>query len=111
MKVGTFWDEKTSWPKAGNLFLDGLVYDEIHHLAPLDAKSRINWLKRQPTGQFLPQPYEQLAGVLRKMGHEDEAANVMIEKNDDIARRIAFFHPGRWLQFFFKLFVGYGYRP
>jgi hypothetical protein len=110
-KVGTLWDEKKSWPQAGNLFINGFVYDEIHHFAPTDAKSRINWLQRQPPGQFLPQPYEQLAGVLRKMGHENEADKVMIEKNDDIARRITFFHPGRWLQFFFKLFVGYGYRP
>ena len=110
-KVGTFWDEEKSWPKIGNLFLNGFVYDEIQHSAPTDAKSRINWLKRQPASQFLPQPYEQLAGVLRKMGHENEANKVMIEKNDDIAHRFAFFQPGRWLQFFFKLFVGYGYRP
>ena len=110
-KVGTFWDEEKSWPKAGNLLLNGFVYDEIHHFAPTDAKTRINWLKRQPISQFLPQPYEQLAGVLRKKGHEKEADKVMIEKNDNIAHRINLFHPMRWLQFFFKLFVGYGYRP
>ncbi len=110
-KVGTFCDEEKSWPNPGNLFLDGFVYDEIYHFSPTDAKTRVKWIKRQPPAQFLPQPYEQLAGLLRKMGHEDEADKVMIEKNDDIARRIAFFHPRRWLQFFFKLFVGYGYRP
>jgi sRNA-binding regulator protein Hfq len=110
-KVGTFCDEEKSWPNAGNLLLDGFVYDEIQHLAPTDAKTRIKWIKRQPRGQFLPQPYEQLAKVLQKMGHDDEVAKVMIEKNDDVAHRIAFFHPGRWLEFCFKLFVGYGYRP
>ena len=79
-KVGTFHDEEKSWPVEGKLFLDGFTYDRIFEDSPLTAKSRIAWLHRQPRDKFLPQPYEQLASVLRNMGHEREARRVMIEK-------------------------------
>src|SRR5207249_10574398 len=66
-------DEEKSWPGEGKLFLDGFTYDRISEDSPLTAQSRIEWLHRQPHHKFLPQPYEQLASVLRNMGHEREA--------------------------------------
>jgi hypothetical protein len=86
-KVETLFDDEKSWPKAGNLLLDNFTYNEFYNLAPTDAKNRIEWLHRQPTNQFLPQPYDQLAGVLRKMGRGDDAAEVMIAKNKDYAKQ------------------------
>jgi sRNA-binding regulator protein Hfq len=110
-RVGTLWDDKTSWPRVGNLFLDNFVYDEIYSDAPAKAESRIAWLQRQPTDQFLPQPYEQLAGVLRKMGHEDEAAKVMIAKNRDYAAHLPWYSVSRlWYNLIGEL-AGYGYLP
>jgi hypothetical protein len=84
-KVGTLIDDEASWPEPGNLLLDGFVYDEIGQPGPADA-SRVNWIQRQPAGQFRPQPYEQLATVLHKVGHEEEAVKVEIAKNQDLAR-------------------------
>jgi sRNA-binding regulator protein Hfq len=110
-EVGTFWDDEKSWPKVGNLHLDGFRYERLFKEAPFQADSRIKWLHRQPRGKFLPQPYEHLAAVLRKMGHERHARLVMIEKNRDRARFTRF--PGQawwWYNIFGKL-IGYGYAP
>jgi hypothetical protein len=76
--IGTLWDDPASWPEKGNLFLDGLVYSKIADDAPIDAKTRINWLHRQPRNKYRPQPYIQLAEVLRLSGHNAEAKNVLI---------------------------------
>lgn len=110
-KIGTLLDNSNSWPKAGNLFLNGLVYDRIKGVDEADVKGRIGWLHRQPGGQFRPQPYEQLAAVLRAMGYEDEAKKVMIEKNQDRANRTPWFTVSSLWYHGFGHLVGYGYEP
>src|SRR4029077_7125716 len=85
-QVKTFWDNEKSWPKAENLFLDGFRYERFYEEAPFEADTRKKWLSLQPRDKFRPQPYEQLAAVLRQMGHEPEARQVMIEKNRARAR-------------------------
>ena len=110
-KVGTFWDDEHSWPAAGNLFLDGFRYERLHTESPLDAKSRGKWLHRQPSDKFLPQPYEQLAATLRKMGHERNARLVMIQRNRDQAPFTRFLGQRWWWYNFFGRAIGYGYAP
>lgn len=110
-KLGTLWDDANSWPKPGNLYLQGLKYDEIDHDAPCDAKSRIRWLRLQPPDAFSPQPYEQLADVLKKQGHERAAKDILVAKNEDPA-----FRRGMpwWLEGWYRLYgptTGYGHRP
>lgn len=61
--------------------------------------------------RFTPQPYEQLAAVLRKMGHERDARHVMIEKNLDRARSTRVFRQGWWWYNCFGRLIGYGYEP
>jgi hypothetical protein len=87
-KVGTLRDYR-NWPSKKQLFLDGFVYQRIDDSSPTDAKSRIQWLNRQPEDSFLPQPYEQLALVLKNMGHEGRARAIMVEKNCAYARAFA----------------------
>ena len=110
-KVGTLWDDKGSWPSEGMLLLDGFNYERLDEQSPLDAKSRTDWLHRQPRLSFLPQPYEQLAAVFRQMGYERDARLVMIEKNRDRARFMRFPRPGWWWYNFFGSLIGYGYAP
>jgi sRNA-binding regulator protein Hfq len=110
-KVGTLWDEEKNWPTPGDLFLDGFQYTRFDEKSPVDAKSRVKWLCRQPRDRFLPQPYEQLAGVLREMGHERDARLVMIAKNRERARFTRFPRQGWWWYNFFGRIVGYGYAP
>jgi len=117
-KVATLLDNESSWPVEGSLFLNGFTYDRIDEHSPVTAESRIRWLHRQPRDKFLPQPYEQLASVLRNMGHEREARAVVIEKNRDHARYLAkhggksrfLAHEWWWYNVFGRL-IGYGYAP
>lgn len=95
----------------GKLFLNGFVYDGIGTKSPTDARSRISWLHLQPTDRFLPQPYEQLAEVLRKTGHEDDAKDVLIAKNRDRASRANWYNPIRSWYFLLDITIGYGYQP
>lgn len=108
-KVGQLADSEESWAGCdGDLCLDGFVYGSLARSAPTDPNWRRQWLERQP--EFHPQSYEQLASVLRNMGHEEEAKEIVMAKKD---RRLKFggLH---WLQYlglgFLKITVGYGYR-
>jgi len=89
--IGAIHDEQDCWPAPGNLSINRCRYGAIIH-GPVDARSRLDWLSRQiPQGwpEFLPQPYEHLAGVLREMGHQDDARAVLVEKErlQRLARR------------------------
>lgn len=118
VKVHSLLDHVKSWPKQGNLLLQDFQYETLHHLAPTNAKSRIEWLALQPRSQYWPQPYEQLASVLRTMGYIRDAKLVMIEQNKERAREIRerapvtrFFRQGWWWYNVFGRWVGYGYKP
>lgn len=82
-EIGAIDDEEDSWPRVGDLALNRCRYGAFIG-GPVDARSRLEWLARQLPGRweqdFWPQPYEQLANVLRDMGHEEDAVAVLIEK-------------------------------
>ena len=109
--IGALADQADSWPKRGDLFLDGLVYDKIDRNSPSDGKSRLEWLRRQPSDAFSPQPYEQLAQVLQASGHEEAAAEVLIGKQNDRRR----YGGLNWIGWFWNRFLGitiaHGYKP
>ncbi|MGX2996122.1 oxidoreductase [Streptomyces sp. JNUCC 64] len=72
-----------------------------------DVARRLEWLRRNPG--YAPQPYEQLAGFYRRIGHEGEARRVLLAKQRHRRRTLP---PvarvwGRLLD----VTVGYGYRP
>ena len=104
-------DEQLTWPEEGHLFLDGFTYERIHGNPPFAATAPIQWLRRQPHDTFLPQPYEQLASVLKNMGYEREARLVMIEKNQDHANFTKRFSQEWWWYNVFGRLIGYGYAP
>lgn len=121
--IGTFWDDPASWPAPGNLFLHGLTYGELFHKASTDPEQRLAWLRRQPKDQFYPQPYEELAEVLRRSGHEEEGQRILIGRAKDHAEFL--FGPEgpkntwwkclrdvRWWSYrIWGPLIGYGYRP
>jgi hypothetical protein len=109
-KVGMLLNQPKSWRTQGNLRVDGFIYDQIDGTAPPSAEIQLGWLERQPRDRFLSQPFEQLAGVLRKMGLEEDATKVMIAKNEDQAAHLHWRPAWLWYGLFGKL-IGYGYRP
>ncbi|MEZ5752299.1 MAG: hypothetical protein R3D60_10145 [Paracoccaceae bacterium] len=80
--VGDLVDEVACWPKkAGQLRLDGFVYNKITGLS-VDISERLEWLEAGSNygNAFQPQPYSQLSKVLRTMGLQSESRQVLIEQ-------------------------------
>ena len=107
--VGVLLDAESGWPLKDRLLLDGFTYSRV--LSDVDASKRIRWLHLQPSTNFRPQPYEQLASVLRAMGDDRVARKVMIEKNQDHANFTKRFSQEWWWYNVFGWLIGYGYRP
>ncbi|MHC4396009.1 MAG: hypothetical protein ACYS1A_10185 [Planctomycetota bacterium] len=106
-KIGSLWDEKKSWPEKDKLLLHGFIYNEISDKAPRDARTRKEWLSRQ--SNFMPQPYEQLAKVLKEGGYESNAKEILIAKEKAKSKELKWYE---WLpHVLYGLLVGYGYRP
>lgn len=111
-KIGTFQDDIMSWP-GKDLHLNGLVYNEIAdeaQIEKIDVSNRLSWLSRQP--KFRPQPYEQLATVLRKNGYDVEAKKILIEKNKYRAEHVELttWFEKLWYRALGPM-IGYGYSP
>lgn len=126
--TGGLWDDKSSWPSDGNLYLDGFVYERFRTgdpldtqkiLVPTDGKTRLEWL-RLDKGTNATQPYRQLAKVLRDRGDADgarlvlEALEEKLARTNDLAPRYwrgtplhQLSYPAYWL----KRMIGFGYRP
>jgi hypothetical protein len=99
------------WPP--ELDLDGFTYRGFGR-SDVDAATRGsewfgNWLAKD--NPYSPQPYEQLAGVLREMGHGEEANDVLFAGRERARERAcADGHYGTWLGLSaLQLTIGYGY--
>jgi hypothetical protein len=97
-----------NWPQLGNLFLDGFVYGRIAD-GPADAETTLKLLSLQPEQPFRPQPFLQLAKVLRESGDDDGERRVLVAMEDhrwkaDHTSTYSFRLP-------FRVIAGYGYRP
>jgi len=79
-KIQTLADDAESWAMVGRAYLDGFTYQTVH--GPLDAIMRLNWLDiaHAYDDSFSPQPYEQLAWALKRMGHTDQRVTILVEK-------------------------------
>jgi hypothetical protein len=87
-KVAILLDVESCWPRKGELILSGFTYGALGPRAPQTAAARKRWLDlRKDVRRFDPQPYEQLAKVLKASGHASEARQILIEKERDYARR------------------------
>ncbi len=77
---------------------------------PTSAKKRLEWLARQPDG-FIPQPYRQLAKVLREAGDDAGARKVLIAMEDSRLKYGGLSAPQRVASRILRATVGYGYTP
>lgn len=120
--VGSLVDDRRSWPAKGNLSLDGFTYgslaenpldqdtaDKNVSEAPADPASRLEWLARQ--NSFAPQPYRQLARILRDDGDDRGARRVLFEMEDRKHHLRRHPWPARLWYSVFQLTIGYGIYP
>ncbi|MEO1638740.1 MAG: hypothetical protein AAFU41_05775 [Pseudomonadota bacterium] len=78
--VGDLWDDPESWALCDQITLAGFIYDVLH--GEIDVPARLEWLKKGAISrrEFYPQPYEQLAKLLRDTGHRSDARAIMMAK-------------------------------
>ncbi|MEV0586460.1 hypothetical protein [Nonomuraea sp. NPDC050310] len=102
-RIGVLLDHPAAY--TDRVQLNGLTYESVRGL--WSVAERVSWLARDPTG-YRPQPYEQLAGWYRRIGHEPDARRVLLAKQ---RRRRETLRPmGRGVGRLLDLVVGYGYR-
>ena len=108
-------DSKEIWENNNDFTyeLHGLVYRIFATGSPLDAETRKKWISNQKASTtFLSQPWEQLIKTLREMGHPYEAAEVAMEKQEQL--RKAGKIQGQTLKslhWLYGFLAGYGYQP
>lgn len=115
-QAGSLWDDAASWSlAAGHYSLDGFTYARLGGGSPVVAADRIAWLEGQSPPRdpraFRPQPWEQLMGTLRAMGHPNEARIVAIAKHRRERKAGRWFGNSRILDWLYGALLGYGYRP
>jgi hypothetical protein len=109
--AGSLWDDAASWPAAGNLDLTGFVYGGFSG-GPADAESRLKWIHRQARSDLAqPQPYRQLALVLRQSGAEEGATRVEIARESALTEYGGLPLSERVWRMALRLTIAYGYRP
>jgi sRNA-binding regulator protein Hfq len=106
--VAALADDAQSWPAPGNLILDGFVYERISS-GPRDAETRLDWLARQK--DFTPQPYRQLAKVLRDEGNDAGARLVLFEMEHRRRKKEDRGWFARTWSRILRRTIGYGYYP
>lgn len=113
--VGALQDTKDTWPDHLEREFEGFTYDRLggfgasEHENPDERGSAwfIEWLAKDES--YSPQPYRQLASVLRASGHEDMADNILVASRDRELGETDWWPP-RWLWLWaLKIFIGYGY--
>src|SRR5262249_62019082 len=77
---------------------------------PAAAAARLRLLKLQPPG-YRPQPYRQLATVLRASGRETGATDVLIAKEEVLRHQPGLGRMERAWNRMLDVTIGYGYRP
>jgi hypothetical protein len=107
--AAALWDDAASWPAAGSLLIDDFVYGDLSG-GPRDAPSRLRWLARQPPG-YQPQPYGQLAKVMRERGSDVGAVEVLMAKEDARRDQGGLGWGERLWSRVLDVTIGYGYRP
>ena len=106
-RIGSIEDDPATWPT--EIYLNGAVYDAIRNPKnQLNVKDRLKWVSRDQLG-YRPQPYEQLAALYRRLGHDDDARRVLLAKQRHRRSTLRFLD--RIWSHLLDWTVGYGYRP
>jgi len=95
--VDALVDDRQSWPDGQKLRIDGLVYERFSGSdTPKSARARLDWLSRQK--DFAPQPYGQVAKVLRDNG-DDAGARRVLSEMERLRRKHEYASRNRFVRF------------
>jgi DNA-binding XRE family transcriptional regulator len=107
-KANVYHDTSTFRLRLNGLNLNGFCYSSIDNKASL--KDLLEWVKLSSLHNYSTQPYNQLSEYLFKIGKEEEAISVLIQKKKDLLKYTKQpFANELGLKIFG--FVGYGYKP
>lgn len=107
-KVVTLIDVSSSWPGPGGLAMGGFVYENLVPYGHFPLSRRLEWVLAA-TPEYVPEPYERLATVLRGCGEDADAREVLLAKQ---RRRRETLPPAARLWGYLQDWtVAYGYRP
>ena len=114
--AGIFLESRTTWSRELEWELDGFTYARLGGLSataselPFERGGEwfVEWLAGDDT--FSPQPYRQLAEVLRRTGHDPLADEVLYALKDRIRRLDSTAGWQKALLVASWAFLGYGYR-
>lgn len=126
-KCRTYCDDPSGWPSDCKIKLDGFTYEWFYDGAT-DHKTRAKWLALQyevktKKYEFRPQPWTQAIKVLKAMGHDTDARELAIRREDAFAidsrtikkagtkPRWRRFGISRFWSWFLGATIGYGYKP
>lgn len=102
--TGVLADFPAAWP--ASVRLDGFAYESLHR--PTPVADRLQLLTRDTDG-YIPQPYEHLAALYQRTGHDAAARDVLLAKQR--RRRGGQQLPLQVWGYLQDWTVGYGYRP
>ena len=79
----------------------------------LDVRQRISWIGSQThvRGNYVPQPYQQLANVYQLTGRDGERRKVLIAQQDDFYRFGSMNRSSRYWNRFMAISSKHGYQP
>ncbi|MEU9786757.1 oxidoreductase [Streptomyces phaeochromogenes] len=106
--VGTLIDSVSAWPMSGS-DLSGFVYKRIAPRGRFPLAERIAWLETATREEYDPQPYEQLARVLRAEGDPQGADTILLARMR--RRRQTLGRAAKIWDAVQDITFGYGYRP
>ncbi|MCT7354542.1 hypothetical protein N4P33_20620 [Streptomyces sp. 15-116A] len=105
--VDVLVDSEATWPAPGALSLEGFAYQRLETARPVDVRTRITWLTRDPrTGA---RAFEQLATSYESGGDERAARTVRHAKERHLSRNDRL--TGRVWGLVQDVLFGYGYAP
>ncbi|MFG2567390.1 oxidoreductase [Streptomyces sp. NPDC048567] len=107
-KVVTLIDVSSSWPGPGGLAMGGFVYENLVPYGHFPLSRRLEWVAAA-TPEYVPEPYERLAAVLRSCGEDADAREVLLAKQR--RRRETLPPAGKLWGYLQDWTVAYGYRP
>ena len=105
------------WPVGGLLSLDGFTYSRFGGDGQATVEQRLAWIRSQypphagsDSAAFVTQPYEQLAGVYRQVGQDDQARKVAIARRADLRKYGNLNWYRRFGNWFLDWSIKYGYQ-